>query len=303
MSFLKKFLIFIVIISLIFLAISLINKKKEEIENEPTAFNYKLKEIEKENKNNTNFEIYNALLQAKENPKITSKVSGFIEKIVVKENQKIKKGETLFKIDSKEFEASLNQIKYSIQALKYTLKSLEDSIESTKLDMEFAHKQLKRNEKVHKTGGISQDKFDSFLVLYEQKKSKYKSLLNTIKAKEFEIKSQESLYKSKLQSQDYYTIASPIDGVVENIIMVQGDLINSTKTVLSLVSKEQKLSFTFANENIKKGQEVFINEVKIGIIDFISISSENYLSVANIKLIKALEKPLNSLISIKVKIK
>lgn len=301
----KKVFIILILIVIVFFAIKLIKDKKTSIKNEEVAYKSVLqitKEQKVENKEN-DFIEYLAKFEAVQTPKITTKISGYIENILVEENSMIKKGDLLIKIDSKEFDESLKQLSYLIQSAKYSLTSLEKNTSVELLDMDVSSKQYKTNQKLFDAGAISQDKLDSSNINTQSKQAKYNSTINLVKAKQSEIQSLESQYNSKVQQKNYYTISSPIDAIVEEISQDIGDLTNPSLAIIKLVGLEQKLTFAFASEDIKENQKVFIEDKEIGYIDFIYPSAQNFLNIANINLTTKLENKLNSNISIQVKIK
>lgn len=301
----KKIFIILILIVIVFFAIKLIKDKKTSIKNEEVAYKSVLqitKEQKVENKEN-DFIEYLAKFEAVQTPKITTKISGYIENILVEENSMIKKGDLLIKIDSKEFDESLKQLSYLIQSAKYSLTSLEKNTSVELLDMDVSTKQYKTNQKLFDAGAISQDKLDSSNINTQSKQAKYNSTINLVKAKESEIQSLESQYNSKVQQKNYYTISSPIDAIVEEISQDIGDLTNPSLAIIKLVGLEQKLTFAFASEDIKENQKVFIEDKEIGYIDFIYPSAQNFLNIANINLTTKLENKLNSNILIQVKIK
>jgi multidrug efflux pump subunit AcrA (membrane-fusion protein) len=301
----KKIFIILILIVIVFFAIKLIKDKKTSIKNEEVAYKSVLqitKEQKVENKEN-DFIEYLAKFEAVQTPKITTKISGYIENILVEENSMIKKGDLLIKIDSKEFDESLKQLSYLIQSAKYSLTSLEKNTSVELLDMDVSSKQYKTNQKLFDAGAISQDKLDSSNINTQSKQAKYNSTINLVKAKQSEIQSLESQYNSKVQQKNYYTISSPIDAIVEEISQDIGDLTNPSLAIIKLVGLEQKLTFAFASKDIKENQKVFIEDKEIGYIDFIYPSAQNFLNIANINLTTKLENKLNSNISIQVKIK
>ena len=301
----KKVFIILILIVIVFFAIKLIKDKKTSIKNEEVAYKSVLqitKEQKVENKEN-DFIEYLAKFEAAQTPKITTKISGYIENILVEENSMIKKGDLLIKIDSKEFDESLKQLSYLIQSAKYSLTSLEKNTSVELLDMDVSTKQYKTNQKLFDAGAISQDKLDSSNINTQSKQAKYNSTINLVKAKQSEIQSLESQYNSKVQQKNYYTISSPIDAIVEEISQDIGDLTNPSLAIIKLVGLEQKLTFAFASKDIKENQKVFIEDKEIGYIDFIYPSAQNFLNIANINLTTKLENKLNSNISIQVKIK
>ena len=148
----KKIFIILILIVIVFFAIKLIKDKKTSIKNEEVAYKSVLqitKEQKVENKEN-DFIEYLAKFEAVQTPKITTKISGYIENILVEENSMIKKGDLLIKIDSKEFDESLKQLSYLIQSAKYSLTSLEKNTSVELLDMDVSTKQYKTNKRICK---------------------------------------------------------------------------------------------------------------------------------------------------------
>lgn len=300
----KKIVLFIIIALLIAGGFKLIKEKKNDISNEKKAFVHTYKPLEQKlEKDSDDFEVFSAKLEAKQNPKISSKVSGYITKIFIDENQEIKKGDILANIDDSEYKQNILQLSHSLKVLNSSIDSSKASLLSLKLDMQLSLKEYKTNQKLYKIGGVSKDKLDFSQIIYEQKKAKYVSTLKFVESKKSELDSQKALLKSKEKLKKYYTLYSPIDGFIDEIFLDIGDLSSVNKPILSIISREQNLSFLFSTDTIKKDQGVFINKEKIGVIESIDVSSKNYMKKANIKLDKRLSFPVNSLISIEVKTK
>ncbi len=300
----KKIVLIIFIAGLIFGGFTLIKSKKEEQSNQPTAFVVKEIVLPLEQKQiEDNFEYFQAKSEAILNPKIATKISGYIENIKVKENQVVQKGDILVQIEANEYENNLKQSQFLIQSSKKSIEALELSLESLKLDSDLAKTQHETNQKLYQIGGIAKEKLDFSTITWKQKESKYQSTVESIKAKEYELLSITASLASKEALQSYYTLKSPINATVEKILLDIGDLTNPNQPIITLVSNEKKLTFSYASDAIKPLQEVFFEDERIGYIDFISPSSENFLQLATIKLTKKLDITNNALVSIKVKIK
>lgn len=300
----KKIIIFLVLIAILAGGFILVRSKQKALQEETTAYIHEHTPISVEdNQTKTRYELFTAKLEAKENPKLGTKVSGYIKKIYVQENQQVKKGEILVSIDASEYRESLLQLQYSAEATRINLNALEKTLVPQNLDMQQALKTFNANKKIFSVGGISQDQLSLSEIAYEQKQANYLATLEQIKAKELTLKSQEALWQSKKSLDQYYTITAPFDGIVENLYLSQGDLTQASKPILSLLSYKQKLTFKYANDSIKLGQDVFIENKKIGTVGVLYPSTQQYLKVAEIKLSKPIELPYNSLISIEVDVK
>jgi len=301
MTLTKKITILIILLIIVSGGFILISSKNKELQEEPTAYIHKHIPMSLEDTNTKkNYELFTAKLEAKENPKLTTKISGYIEKIYVKENQQVRKGELLASIDSSEYKRSLEQLQYSVEAAQASIVALEKTVAAQKLDMQQTLKTFQSNKKIFTAGGVSQEQLNFSEIAYEQKRANYLATLDQIKAKELTLKSQEALLQSKKSLDQYYTISAPFDGVIENLYLSQGDLTQGSRPILSILSYKQKLTFTYASDLIKERQDVYMQGKKIGTIGVVYPSTQRYLKVAEIVLNKPLDIPYNSLVSIEV---
>ncbi|MCI0500832.1 MAG: biotin/lipoyl-binding protein, partial [Epsilonproteobacteria bacterium] len=115
----KKIILIVLVAGLIFAGFRLIQSKKKEQNNQPTAFiSQEILKPQIETRKNDSFEYFQAKSEAILNPKIATKISGYIENIKVKENQVVQKGEILVQIETNEYQNNLKQSQYLIQSSK-----------------------------------------------------------------------------------------------------------------------------------------------------------------------------------------
>ncbi|MDX9743973.1 MAG: biotin/lipoyl-binding protein, partial [Arcobacteraceae bacterium] len=201
----KKIILIVLIAGLIFAGFKLIQSKKEEQSKQPTAFvAQETPKLQEETKKEDNFEYFQAKSEAIFNPKIATKISGYIENIKVKENQVVQKGEVLVQIETNEYQNNLKQSQYLIQSSKKSIESLKLSLESLKLDSDLAKTQYETNQKLYQIGGIAKEKLEFSYITWKQKESKYQSTLESIKAKEYELQSITASLASKESLVSYY---------------------------------------------------------------------------------------------------
>ncbi len=114
----KKIIGLLVIILIIIGAVTLVKKRKESIENAPSAkamlstvvvYKPKVKKISES-------ESFLANLQAMNQPQISSKLSGYLKKIYVKESDFVKKGDLLAELDLVDVKAAINQQQNALDA-------------------------------------------------------------------------------------------------------------------------------------------------------------------------------------------
>ena len=156
---------------------------------------------------------------------IRPRVQGYVEKIAIEEGSNVKKGELLFKIDSRELEQTLNAAKANVDAVKAQMANAELEIE--KLDP------------LVKKGIISE---------YELINAKTNFL--AAKANLTSAKSQCNNAKINLS---FASVKSPVDGVIGRIVVRVGTLVSpSTTEPLTTVSADENMAayFSFDEKSI-----------------------------------------------------
>ncbi len=256
---------------------SLLEKRRAEVANEPVAAVEKMtipvvyaKEGELVQK-----ETFLAQLLAQKSIKLSTKLAGFVEKVYVEESQFVHKGDPLVKIDATE-------IKSNIDALHATLKAQQN-------DLAVARSIYNRNKKLYDVGGLAKEKLDLSLVGLNAKSS----MVENTKQKIVQLNHQLS----------YLKILAPFDGVVDTVILHEGDLAAAGKPLLAMSSSAEKLVFSYApalESKIKKGAPVFWKDKMVGEIKSLYNTSLNGLNAAEVALHKEIDQALGTNLSIDV---
>ena len=206
---------------------------------------------------------------------LSTKLPGYVEKIMVEESQKVKKGDTLVRIDSFELHSNIN--------------ALQKTLTAQKSDLALAKGIYARNKKLVAIGGISREIFSTSKVAMEMKASALDGTRQKI---------------AQLQHQlSYLKIKAPFDGVIERIVLHEGDLAVTGKPILTMSNEKQKLLFSYtpsADPQIKKEQDVFYDDRVIGYVKSIYPAAQNGLRVAEVALNETLALPVSSFINVEV---
>lgn len=167
-------------------------------------------------------------LEAIETVDVGTQVSGVIKNIYVDFNSDVKKGQLLAEIDKRPLEAQLEQS--------------EASLNDAKAELNFQTATYNRNKALFEKKLISQADFDQVIYNYE------KAQANLMNAK--------SSYNRTLINLNYATITSPIDGVVLNRAVDQGQTVAASFNTPTL--------FTIANDLTQMKVEASVDEADIG---------------------------------------
>jgi multidrug efflux system membrane fusion protein len=139
---------------------------------------------------------------------VAARVTGYLVKMPFKEGSEVKKGDLLFEIDPRPYQAQLDQAAGQVHLYEAQLK--------------LAIANYARAKEVAKTpGAISQQDLDTYKAQQEQAEA----ALNAAKAS-LEV------YKLNLE---FCSVTSPIDGQVSRYYLTLGNLVNQDQTLLTTV--------------------------------------------------------------------
>ena len=277
----KKIIIRLVsIIAVVILIIKgkgLLESRKAEIANEalPASGSVTVPVVKAEQGVMQNRVPFLAQVIADKSIKLSTKLAGYVEKVFVEEAQKVKKGELLVRIDALELNSN-------IDALKATLNAQTN-------DLELAKSIYARNEKLFAIGGLAKEQLDISRVALKVKSSTMENTKQKIAQLEHQL--------------SYLKIVAPFDGEIDAILLHEGDLAASGKAILSMSNGKKKLLFSYAPtkvSDIKKEQDVFMEEEQIGYVKSIYTTSKNGLISAEVTLTKEIALPTGSSVNIEV---
>jgi RND family efflux transporter MFP subunit len=276
----KRIITIVAVIAVVLLLVKakgLLESRKTEIANEalPVSGSVTVPVVKAEQGTMQNKVPFLAQILSDKSIKLSTKLAGYVEKVLVEEAQKVKKGDVLVRIDSIE-------LRSSIDALNVTLKAQES-------DLTLVTSIYERNKKLFAIGGLSKEQLEMSKVSLNVKASS----LESTKQKIAQLKHQLS----------YLQIVAPFDGEIDAILLHEGDLAATGKAILSMSNAKQKLLFSYApvqGSVIKKEQDVFMEEEQIGYVKSIYTTSKNGLISAEVTLTKKIALPTGSSVNIEV---
>ncbi len=270
----KKIIVLVLIVALLAGAAMLLKKRKQSVKNAPvpTPVTQQVKVVSPLNAHLEQTRPFLAQLTAEDTATISSKLSGQINKVLVKENQLVKAGEILLQIDDLEIVAGI--------------KSLQVSLNAQRKDVHYSKSLHDRNRSLLDVGGLAREKFEASEVAYVTKRAALESTRQKIVALEVQ--------------RSYLNITAPFDGTVGSIFSRKGDLASPGKALLSINSPGQKLTFSYVpgEFTMQRGQEVFWHGQKIGQIVNLYSDAVNGLAVAEVGVETLLDMPNNSYVTI-----
>lgn len=200
---------------------------------------------------------------------VGTQVSGIIDKLYVDYNDVVKAGQLIAEMD-----------KVNLQA---ELKSAEAQLASSKTEYEYQQKNYARSKVLHEKQLVSDTDYETATYNYEKAKAAYEQ-------------SQASMVKVR-RNLEYATITSPIDGVVINKVVEEGQTVAAgfeTPTLFTIAADLTKMQVIADVDeadigNVKEGQRVqftvdaypndtfegVVNQVRLGESDDSSTSTSS----------------------------
>lgn len=189
---------------------------------------------------------------------VSSNVPGRVVQVLVHDNQQVRKGEVLFKLDDAAFriavaeaEAQLGKARLQIEGLKATYRQRQADLAAARDTLKYRQSEYERQQRLLSKGIASQAQFDAAAHAKESAEQLYSSAQQQIAAAlagldgnpnipmekhPLVMEAQAQLDRAQLNL-SYTTIAAPEDGVVTKVEELQvGNYINASQPVFALVS-------------------------------------------------------------------
>lgn len=207
---------------------------------------------------------------------VKSEVSGYLEKLYVKEGDTVKKGQPIAKISNETLYENIKDLDYQMLSIKDKLalnspfrKENESQIEIKRQILEATKKAYERRKSLYEKGLIPKEQFDEITKNFEIAEKDYKKQIETfndsLKTLEYQLKSLNAKKLSLEKELDKYIIKSPIDGKVLRKFLNEGDYINSmmqTNQIVSIGNPNKIETVLLVDEEyvpkIKEGMKVLI---------------------------------------------
>ncbi len=170
-------------------------------------------------------------LQATDTVVVGTQVSGVIQKLYVDFNSNVRKGQLIAELDK--------------STLQYSLENAEADVDNSEAEYNYQKSNYERMQELYNKGFLSQSDYD--LAEYTYKKS------------EANLKSAKANQKRAEQDLSYATIYSPIDGVVLNCAVEEGQTVAASMSTPEL--------FTIVNDLTTMQVEANIDEADIGMVE------------------------------------
>lgn len=156
----------------------------------------------------------NGKIQPEVEVSISPEVAGEVIEVLVKEGEKVKKGEVLIKINPDLLESARERIKASLNSSRANLANAKARQAQSKAQMINAEASFRRNESLWKQKVISEAEFDAAKASFEVAKAEMEAAEQSVSAAAFNVESAQAALKEADNNLLRTIIRSPMDGTV-----------------------------------------------------------------------------------------
>jgi membrane fusion protein, multidrug efflux system len=177
---------------------------------------------------------------------VKAQIGGELTTVDFQEGADVKKGDRLFVIDPRPYQAQVTQAEATLAKDKAQLQAAQANLSRDMAQEEFAQSQAKRFGELTRQGVFAKDSA-------EQTTAQAKAAAEAVRADRATIESmqatiaadQAALDRAKLQL-EYCTILSPIDGRTGHLLVKQGNIVKANDMDLITINQLRPIYVTFA---------------------------------------------------------
>lgn len=219
---------------------------------------------------------------------VAPKVSGQIVEVLIKDNQFVKEGDLVARIDDTDYKVKVDQINAQYERILLNQENAKASYNAADANIELAKKDLERYKNLYESGAVSKQKLDEAQVKYDSAKAQFiqadQSVLsnNDSKVADADLKVVKAQKEQAELNLSYTNVYAPQSGTVASRRVEKGMYVQVGTPLFTIVPEEVWVVANFKENQLrhmKPGQSVDIkvdtypNKIFKGKIDSIQRSS------------------------------
>ncbi len=177
---------------------------------------------------------------------VKSQVSGELIRVYFTQGQEVRKGEPLFEIDPRPFQADLSKAEANLSKDTAVVKQAEANLARDIAQAKNAANEQERYEKLYAKGVAAKEQLDSVRTTAEASDDAVKADRAAIDNAHEAIKADLAAIDTARLNLSYCTIHSPIDGRTGSLLINQGNVIKTSDTNLVVINQVHPIYVTFS---------------------------------------------------------
>ena len=199
---------------------------------------------------------------------VTPKVAGHIIESYIQDNQEVKKGDIVAKIDDEVYLEKYNQAKANYEKALYNQKNAKAALTARDSEVKLAKLDLERYQALFKEGAVSKQVLDRAQTNYDAAMAGYTKAKEDIfstgtNVADADLKSLEAIMNQAKLNLEYTSVVAPNTGVVTNRRIEKGSYVAPGAPLFAIVPDKVWIVANFKENQVgemKPGQSV---EIKI----------------------------------------
>jgi membrane fusion protein (multidrug efflux system) len=175
-------------------------------------------------------------LSGQVNADIKAQVTGYLLTLNYKEGSYVTKGQLLFEIDPRPFQAVLDQVKGQLAQSEAQLAQDEAQLATAEANQLKSQLDVEKYGPLAKADAVSKQDFDNAVQTNLANQAQVKVAKATIDAAKAQIQASQAAVETALINLNFTRIVSPIDGIVGVAQAQVGDLVGTSTGTLTTVS-------------------------------------------------------------------
>ncbi len=184
---------------------------------------------------------------------VRSQVTGQLEMANFREGDFVKKGQVLFTIDKRPFEAALQQAEANLTRDQALLSQAEAQLTRDGAQAEYQQLTSERQASLQGRGIVSKDVAEQARSAAEAAAASVKADRAAVESARAQLESQKAAVDSARVQLDYCVIKSPIDGKTGNLTVKTGNLVTANTTELMTIAQVEPIFVTFSVPAVQLG--------------------------------------------------
>ena len=160
--------------------------------------------------------------------KISPDVSGEVVELLVKDGDKVKKGDLLAKINPDIYVSNLDRMIATLNAQKASESNAKARVAQMRAQFINAQTNFDRNESLFKQGAISQSEYDAAKSAYDVAKEEVTAAEETYNAAKYTVTSYQASVKEASDNLKKTSIYAPVDGTISSLSIEKGERVVGT---------------------------------------------------------------------------
>ena len=177
---------------------------------------------------------------------VKAQVQGELVKVAFQEGDFVKKGDPLFSIDRRPFDAMVSQAQANLARDTAQLAQAKANLQRDIASQKYATAQSNRFQNLYKQGIISQDQSEQYSSDADAKTQAVQADQAAIQSAQAAMEADKATIENVQVQLSYTNIASPIDGRTGNLMVKQGQVVKATDIDLVTINQLSPIYVTFS---------------------------------------------------------